>query len=207
MIKIAIQNHHWDILESIYKYKKLQDELFDSCANGNLAKLEDLISNHLTSPGDGGNMCLLVAIKNGHVNIVERLLNDERISITGNNLYIFQALIARNQLDMIKILLPRVPPEFSNFALKEACRLGRLKMVELLLQDPRVDPSARSNRAIRIASQNGFSRIVERLLKEPSVLKSNLHSSVKISRIYNQSKITSMLKAAQEQQRLENTAI
>ena len=58
MIKIAIQNHQWDILESIYKYKKLQDELFDSCANGNLAKLEDLILNHSASPGDGGNMCL-----------------------------------------------------------------------------------------------------------------------------------------------------
>ena len=43
MIKIAIQNHQWVILESIYKYKKLQEELFDSCANGDLAKLDDLI--------------------------------------------------------------------------------------------------------------------------------------------------------------------
>ena len=208
MIKIAIQNHQWDILDSIYKYKKLQEELFDSCANGNLAKLEDLILNHSASPRDGGNMCILVAIKKGHINIVERLLNDEMIPITGNNLYILQALIAKNQLDMMKILLPRLRPQIvSDYALNEACRFGRLEIVELLLQDPRVDPSASSNRAIRIASQNGFSKIVERLLEEPSVLKSNLHSSLRNSREYNHSKKATIIKAAIKQQRCFVSAI
>jgi ankyrin repeat protein len=262
-------HHHWEILESIYKYKKLQDELFDSCANGNLAKFEDLILNHSASPRDGGNVCLLVAIKKGHINIVERLLNDERISITSQNLNILQALIAKNQLDMMKILLPRLTPQFvSNYVLNEACQLGRLEMVILLLQDPRIDPSSRMNWPIRLASQNGFveivdlllkyprvdptavgndsirmasqnnhlsvlerllqdsrvdpsahgnyalnlavrighTAIVERLLKEPSVLKSNLHRSVRTSKNYNHSQITSMLKAAikQKQQRSEN---
>jgi ankyrin repeat protein len=171
MIKTAIQNHQWDILESIYKYKNLQDELFDSCANGNLAKFEDLILNHSASPGDGGNMCLLFAIQNGHINIVERLLNDERIPITRNNLNILQALIVNNRLDMMKILLPRLRPQIvSNYALNEACRFGRLEMVELLLQDPRVDPSLLANRAVEIAASGGFDRIVGRLLMDHRVL-------------------------------------
>ena len=136
------------------------------------------------------------------------MLTDERISITGNNLYILHSLVAKNQPDMMKILLPRLTPQIvSNFALNEACQLGRLEIVELLLQDPRVDPSARSNRAIRIASQNGFSKIVDRLLKEPSVLNSNLHSSLRNSREYNHSKIATIIKVAIKQHRSETTVL
>ena len=39
----------------------------------------------------------------------------------------------------------------------------------MLLLDPRVDPSAQNNKAIRIASENGHIEVVEILLKDPRV--------------------------------------
>jgi ankyrin repeat protein len=46
---------------------------------------------------------------------------------------------------------------------------GHLKVINLLLQDERVDPSARNNVAIRSASQKGHLAVVERLLQDERV--------------------------------------
>ena len=43
------------------------------------------------------------------------------------------------------------------------------EVVELLLVDPRVDPSANDYEAIRSASQKGHTEIVELLLADPRV--------------------------------------
>jgi hypothetical protein len=47
--------------------------------------------------------------------------------------------------------------------------MGHLFIVERLLADPRVDPSADNNCAIRWASSKGHLAIVERLLADPRV--------------------------------------
>ena len=54
--------------------------------------------------------------------------------------------------------------EFLNASLN-----GHLAVVERLLEDSRVDPSADRNRAIRMASQNGHLPVVERLLEDSRV--------------------------------------
>ena len=46
---------------------------------------------------------------------------------------------------------------------------GHLAVVEKLLQDRRVDPSAGNNYAIRYASQNGHFLVVKRLLQDARV--------------------------------------
>jgi hypothetical protein len=46
---------------------------------------------------------------------------------------------------------------------------GHLTIVERLLQDKRVDPSADDNKAIRWASDNGYLAVVERLLQDERV--------------------------------------
>ncbi|KAJ3032067.1 UNVERIFIED_CONTAM: hypothetical protein HDU68_006840 [Siphonaria sp. JEL0065] len=48
-------------------------------------------------------------------------------------------------------------------------RLGHAEMVSMLLQDPKVDPSARSGAAIRIASQKGHAGVLQVLLADPRV--------------------------------------
>ena len=46
---------------------------------------------------------------------------------------------------------------------------GDIEIVELLLADPRVDPSANDNYAIELASQKGHDKVVELLLVDPRV--------------------------------------
>lgn len=60
-------------------------------------------------------------------------------------------------------------PEFANNRLQIASEHGDTKIVELLLKNPRVDPSANDNLAIHVASQNGHSEVVELLLQDPRV--------------------------------------
>jgi hypothetical protein len=169
-IKFAVNKQHWDILERIVRYKKLQKSLVDACESGDLDKLNDLLLNSSVSPGDGGNMCLIASIKNGHIKLVRRLLNDERISLTRTNLKILDALIMNNQIEIMKLLLPRLEPDLaSNFALNLACELGRIEIVDILLQDRRVDPTAFSNRALKIAASRGYYHIIGRLLTDRRV--------------------------------------
>src|SRR3989304_4879217 len=46
---------------------------------------------------------------------------------------------------------------------------GNDKIVELLLQDPRVDPSVRDNDAKKSAVIRGYDKIIELLLQDPRV--------------------------------------
>ena len=50
------------------------------------------------------------------------------------------------------------------------CRILKiLVLVRVLLADPRVDPTAENNYAVKLASQNGHTKVVELLLKDPKV--------------------------------------
>src|SRR3972149_2665922 len=53
--------------------------------------------------------------------------------------------------------------------LKVYAEKGDSEVVELLLVDPRVDPSANDNNAIRFASENGCDKVVKLLLTDPRV--------------------------------------
>ena len=57
-----------------------------------------------------------------------------------------------------------------------AARWGHLASVERLLADPRVDPSADDNAAIRMASRFGHVAVVARLLADPRVDPSAAHN-------------------------------
>jgi ankyrin repeat protein len=61
-------------------------------------------------------------------------------------------------------------------ALQTTCQNGNKEVLEVLLQDPGVNPSSNSNSAIRIASTYGKKEIVEILLKDHRVDPSALHN-------------------------------
>ncbi len=56
-----------------------------------------------------------------------------------------------------------------NFAIRCACKNGHIEVVRVLLQDRRVDPSARNNLALALATDNGHSLVVQELLKHPKI--------------------------------------
>ena len=73
---------------------------------------------------------------------------------------------------MIKLeeLLKNSKIEFDGFvALKIAVDVGHSKSLARLLQDPRVDPSAHDNYAIRSAARNGRTESVKMLVQDPRV--------------------------------------
>jgi len=67
-----------------------------------------------------------VAAENGHLEMVNRLLEDSRVD----------------------------PSAANNRAIQYASKNGHLKIVRILLEDFRVDPSAANNFAIHFASKN-----------------------------------------------------
>jgi ankyrin repeat protein len=57
-----------------------------------------------------------------------------------------------------------------NDAIIDASFAGRLDIIELLLQNNKVDPTLYDNAPIKIAFEEGYSDIVARLLKDPRVI-------------------------------------
>ena len=61
------------------------------------------------------------------------------------------------------------PSICTNYAIRCAACNGREKVIELLLQDPRVDPSTENNFAIIHSAWTGRVKVVELLLQDPRV--------------------------------------
>lgn len=70
---------------------------------------------------------------------------------------------------MITEMIQTDPTFDSQYMLRYACLEGEFDIVDLLLQDPRVNPSVQDNIPIKYASEHGFTNIVERLLRDPRV--------------------------------------
>jgi hypothetical protein len=105
-------------------------------------------------PSVDGNRAIRQAAWNGHLAVVERLLQDRRVD----------------------------PSAKHNFAVRRAAEYGRLAVVERLLQDERVDPSANDNYAVRWAAYFGHLAVVDRLLEDDRVDVAVAIQSSRISR-------------------------
>lgn len=85
--------------------------------------------------------CMIVGIKNGHLNILKTFVE--------------------HGID---------PSSKDNTAFIKACLHGHMDIVKFLLKDPRVDPSVNNNFALT-AKYNGHNDIVELLMKDPRVIR------------------------------------
>ena len=92
-----------------------------------------LISKNI-DPGYCNNCAIRYASENGHADVVELLLEDERVD-----------------------------PIDDNYVIIIASTEGHTDVVKLLLEDGRANPSDRDNLAIKYASQNGHTDIVQLL--------------------------------------------
>ena len=72
-----------------------------------------------------------------------------------------------NNIELVNLLLLfDCDPLTNNAAIRVAAQNGHIDVVDRLLQDGRVDPSASNNYAIRIASLNCHIAVVDRLLQD-----------------------------------------
>jgi len=84
---------------------------------------------------------LAVVCQNGHVAMLDALLNDARVD----------------------------PSAHGSDALERACSCGHVAVVERLLRDERVDPGAYNSNALEWACRNGHVAVVDRLLRDERV--------------------------------------
>jgi ankyrin repeat protein len=89
---------------------------------------------------------------------------------------LFKGSACRSLIVQKFLILDHTNPAFEkrlNERLESAIRFasgyGNVEVVKLLLNDPRVDPSAHDNYAIRWASRNGHVEVVKLLLNDPRV--------------------------------------
>jgi hypothetical protein len=112
------------------------------------------------------------AARKGHLAVIERLLQDERVDPSADNNYAVRLAAENGQLAIVDRLLQdqRVDPSAdNNYAVRLAAENGHLAVVDRLLQDKRVDPSANANWAVRFAAEFGHLAVVDRLLKDDRV--------------------------------------
>lgn len=103
------------------------------------------------------NYAIGLASENGHIKVVERLLQDERVNPADNRNEAIELASKNGHIEVVERLLQdeRVnPADNNNAAIRLASEEGHVKVVERLLQDKRVNPAANNNVAIRLASAN-----------------------------------------------------
>jgi ankyrin repeat protein len=114
---------------------------------------------------------LLNASENGHLEVVERILQDSKVDPWGLYNQAIKSASSNGHLSVVERLLqdPRVDPSAdNNMTLQHACYSGHIAVVERLLQDPRVDPS-NNNLSIQLAAENSHLAIFTLLLQDPRV--------------------------------------
>jgi hypothetical protein len=116
--------------------------LLSAVENGHVDVVDYLIcQNAMFDPSADGNRAIRQAAGNGHLAVVERLLQDVRVDPSADN----------------------------NYAVRLAAVGGHVAVVKRLLQGARVDPSADDNYAVRRAAQYGHFAVVDRLLEDDRV--------------------------------------
>lgn len=155
-------------LDAVVGTSDLSNLFFESIDNIEMVEL--LLP--FVDPSAEGNKAIWLAVENGNVAVVDRLLEDPRVdpSAEGNNTICLAA--DYGNLAMVDRLLadPRVDPSAEcNEAICVAAEEGHMAIVDRLLADPRFDPSRKYNRAIVRASYYGHTAVVKRLLEDPHI--------------------------------------
>ncbi len=159
-----------EILKSLDNLS-LVELLKKSCQSGYVSGVK-LALERGVDPSINDNFAIEYASKNGHLEIVKLLLQDERVDPSDHNNYAIRLALQNGHTEIVKLLLQdkRVDPSVdNNYVIRIASLNGYVEIVKLLLQDERVDPSVDNNLTIEFASQNGHTEIVKLLLQDPRV--------------------------------------
>jgi len=124
----------------------MEEQLWKACSDGRAEEVKQLLQNEQINTNwqdlEHSRTPFYIACKNGHIEIVKLLLNDNRVDIT-------------------KTQSKEATP------LWIACQEGQIEVVKLLLNDPRVDINKATNRSetpFYIACQEGHIEIVKYML-------------------------------------------
>jgi len=194
---LATKNGHLTIVDRLLLENEvfnfnIADPLFLSAENNHV----ELVDRLLQIPGIGDRYyeALQVAIKEEHVHVIERLLQDDRVDPLKCYWTVIDLLRLRKTDELQRTRAPeildillkdgRLNPAFNhNMMIQQAVSSGNVKTVDRLLQDPRVNPSSLMLLATAIGLN--FTSMLERLLQDPRVdpiAENSLKIAVELSR-------------------------
>ena len=163
-----------------------ESALITAAGTGEAFTVETLLRRGV-NPATNDNEALMMAIINGHTDIVRILLayrneshRDYEVNPAENDNDPLMLASSEGHADIVKMLLRYTPPNYhltykvnpaaqDNEAIIVASAMGQFDVVDLLLRDARVDPTARENSAIREACNNEYFEVVGRLLADPRI--------------------------------------
>eukprot|EP00455_Lapot_gusevi_P019844 TRINITY_DN2111_c0_g4_i1.p1 TRINITY_DN2111_c0_g4~~TRINITY_DN2111_c0_g4_i1.p1 ORF type:complete len:436 (+),score=43.95 TRINITY_DN2111_c0_g4_i1:62-1309(+) len=158
----------------LVKPSSLNLSLHSAAATGNLPKVDQLLQQaEGLDATTQANEAIRLAARNGHLALVEHLLQYPGIDLTANSNEALRLAAKNGHLSVTNRLLqvPGVDPSAqANEAIRMAAANGHLAIVDRLLREAGVDPTAQNNMALRQASKHGHIAIVDRLLQAPSVM-------------------------------------
>lgn len=149
----------------------------EAVAAGHVGLVDLLLANPKVDPNHFAwhSNCLTDAALRGHAAVVRRLLADPRVDPRALGGSAFAAAVMKGHIAVVDAMLadPRTDPmesRSSSFSpLVLACRAGMHALVNRLLQDRRVDPSADNQAAVRAAAEQGDLVALELLLSDARV--------------------------------------
>jgi hypothetical protein len=146
-----------------------QECLIRAVKTGNTRRVEQLLASGHLDPSVNGNEALIAAIHGGHVDTIEVLLADPRLTLCTT---VLLEAVWSHRLDVFLCLYmhPRVPSRaFGSLAVVWAAEIGNADVVEFLLLDRLVDPAMDGNWALLEACHAGHFSVVELLLADERV--------------------------------------
>lgn len=186
LLKIATEHKSFEtiyiLIEILHKRNNVGIEeqyLLDwSCANGFLGVLIKLLENIQVDPSSNNNSAIRAASVNGHIGVVNYLLEypEVEINITTNSNEALKAAAENGHVEVVNRLLENQQVRdnvaaHSNRALGLTAKNGHIEVVNRLLefQQVRDNISAWNNYALRFAAANGHIDVVNCLLEYPQV--------------------------------------
>jgi surface antigen len=158
----------------LHGHRKLNDALVRAAENGHVDVVDCLLQYAMFDPSADDNYAVRLAARHGHIAVVERLLQDKRVDPSADDNYAVRRAAGYGHLAVVERLLQDVrvdPSDDNNYAVRWAACFGHVAVVKRLMQDKRVDPSAHNNYAVRLAAVcgNGLLAVVDLLLEDDRV--------------------------------------
>lgn len=147
--------------------------LLSACEIGDIDMIDRLFRMYPNlDPSFDGNHCIIYASTNGHLEIVDRLLQDPRVDPTVNDNKPIVSACENDHAKVVERLLQdsRVDPNVSNdLPLREACSNGHLEVVRLLFSNKKVQPMMGWNYWVGRVIEQGYLDIAEWMFQDARI--------------------------------------
>lgn len=147
-----------------------------TCQTGHLPCIMRLLAEPKVDPSVDNQFCFRIACERGHLEVINVLLRDTRV-VPVSSTFGRVCVLGYTQIIRRLLLDNRIDPSFNDsFSIKAACENGHDEIVQLLLEDDRMDerskradPAAIKNSPIELAAMGGHIKCVQLLLQDPRI--------------------------------------